>query len=204
MALQEIINKGECVMAKQKLILPINSMRLTAGYKNSNYRKQFGYTHYGVDMTDKARTDKTIWGSGVGEVTHCGWHPSGGNVVVIVYKDCILTNGVVRDLAIRYFHLEKINVKVGQKVTKDSRIGLYGNTGASSGAHLHIEVDTDVKYPNYTPQTSKSNEVLKSGVDSTINPVLALWVKKTSPDYQSVTNAGYDTVANSDLQYSTY
>lgn len=191
-------------MAKQKLILPINSMRLTAGYKNSNYKKQFGYTHYGIDMTDKARKDKTIWGSGKGEVTHCGWHPTGGNVVVIVYKDCILSNGQVRDLTIRYFHLEKINVKVGQKITKDTRIGLYGNTGSSSGDHLHIEIDTDTKYPNYTPQTSKSNDILKSGIDSTINPVLALWVKKSAPDNQSVTNAGYDTVANSDLQYYTY
>lgn len=191
-------------MAKQRLILPINSMRLTAGYKNANYRKQFGYSHYGIDMTDKAKSDKTVWGSGNGEVTHCGWHPSGGNVVVVVYRDCELTNGQVRDLAVRYYHLEKINVKVGQKITKDSRLGLYGNTGASSGAHLHIEIDTDVKYPNYTPQTSKSNNVLKAGSDSTINPVTALWVKKTSPDNQSVTNAGYDTVASSDLQYKTY
>lgn len=191
-------------MAKQRLILPINSMRLTAGYKNANYRKQFGYSHYGIDMTDKAKSNKTVWGSGNGEVTHCGWHPSGGNVVVVVYRDCELTNGQVRDLAVRYYHLEKINVKVGQKITKDSRLGLYGNTGASSGAHLHIEIDTDVKYPNYTPQTGKSNDVLKAGSDSTINPVTALWVKKTSPDNQSVTNAGYDTVASSDLQYKTY
>lgn len=191
-------------MAKQRLILPINSMRLTAGYKNANYRKQFGYSHYGIDMTDKAKSDKTVWGSGDGRVTHCGWHPSGGNVVVVVYRDCELTNGQVRDLAVRYYHLEKINVKVGQKITKDSRLGLYGNTGASSGAHLHIEIDTDVQYPNYTPQTSKSNNVLKAGSDSTINPVTALWVKKTSPDNQSVTNAGYDTVASSDLQYKTY
>ena len=191
-------------MAKQRLILPINSMRLTAGYKNANYRKQFGYSHYGIDMTDKAKSDKTVWGSGDGKVTHCGWHPSGGNVVVVVYRDCELTNGQVRDLAVRYYHLEKINVKVGQKITKDSRLGLYGNTGASSGAHLHIEIDTDVQYPNYTPQTSKSNDVLKAGSDSTINPVTALWVKKTSPDNQSVTNAGYNTVASSDLQYKTY
>lgn len=191
-------------MAKQRLILPINSMRLTAGYKNANYRKQFGYSHYGIDMTDKAKSDKTVWGSGDGRVTHCGWHPSGGNVVVVVYRDCELTNGQVRDLAVRYYHLEKINVKVGQKITKDSRLGLYGNTGASSGAHLHIEIDTDVQYPNYTPQTSKSNDVLKAGSDSTINPVTALWVKKTSPDNQSVTNAGYNTVASSDLQYKTY
>ncbi len=39
----------------QKLILPINKLRITAGYKNANYRKEFGYNHYGVDYTDQAR-----------------------------------------------------------------------------------------------------------------------------------------------------
>lgn len=187
----------------QKLIAPINRMRITAGYKNANYRKQFGYTHYGVDITDSARKNKIVWGSGNGEVTHAGWHPSGGNVLVIVYKNCELPNGQVKDLAFRYFHLEKFYVSKGQKVTKDTKLGLYGNTGASSGDHLHVEVDTDVKYPNYTPQTSKSNDVLKAGTDSTINPVSAFWVKTTAPDNQSVTNSGYDTVAASDLNYKT-
>lgn len=166
----------------QKLILPINKCRITSGYKNANYRRQFGYTHYGVDMTDKARKDKTVWGSGIGTITHCGWHPSGGNVVVAVYKDCLLPNGKTMDIAMRYYHLEKIYVSKNQKITKDTKLGLYGNTGASSGAHLHIEVDSDVKYPNYTPQTSKSNEVLKSGVDSTLNPVNVLWAKASSPE----------------------
>ena len=188
----------------QKLILPINKMRLTAGYKNANYKKQFGYTHYGVDCTDLTKKDTTIWASGKGEVTHTGWSNSGGNVVIIVYKDCLLTDGSVKDLTIRYFHLDKISVKVGQKVTKDTRIGYYGNTGASSGAHLHFEIDTDIKYPNYTPQIAKSNGVLKAGTDSTINPVKALYVKNTAPDYQSVSVAGYNTIQNSDFIYQMY
>ena len=44
----------------QKLILPINACRLTATYKSKNYKKQMGYTHYGVDMTDKNKKDKNI------------------------------------------------------------------------------------------------------------------------------------------------
>ena len=54
--------KGDLVMAQQKLILPINETRITASYKNSNYKKQFGYTHYGIDMTDKNRRILTVWG----------------------------------------------------------------------------------------------------------------------------------------------
>ena len=185
----------------QKLILPINKARITAGYKNKNYRNQFGYTHYGVDMTDKSRNDKRVWGSGNGKVTHAGWHPSGGNVVVVVYENCEATNGKCYDIAMRYFHLDSIKVKVGQKVTKDTVLGYYGNTGASSGAHLHVEVDRDVKYPNYTPQTSKSNAVLKAGTDSTLDPTLVLWVKTSAPDNQLVCNSGYDTLSSSDLAY---
>lgn len=188
----------------QRLILPINSMRVTAGYKNSAYKREFGYTHYGVDCTDEKRKDTTVWASGHGIVTHCGWHPSGGNVVVIVYKDCELPTGEIKDIAMRYYHLDKILIKQGQNVTKDTRIAYYGNTGASSGAHLHIECDTDIEYPNYTPQTSKSNAVLKAGIDSTLNPTHVLWCKKSSPDLQYVVSSYYNTVLSLDINYKIF
>ena len=44
----------------QKLILPINEMRVTAGYKNANYRKELDYTNNGVDVTDKDHKDKRV------------------------------------------------------------------------------------------------------------------------------------------------
>ena len=188
----------------QRLILPINKCRITAGYMNPNYEREFGYTHYGVDMTDKDRKDYTLYASGKGTVSHAGYNKSGGNVVVIVYKDCELPIGGTRDIVLRYFHLKSIKVKVGQKVNKDTVIGLYGNTGYSSGAHLHLECDTDVKYPNYTPQIASgaSNSVLKKGVASTmLNPVSVLWVKTTRPDYQKVVSSGYNTVSKSDIGY---
>lgn len=188
----------------QKLILPINNLRVTAGYKNANYKKEFGYTHYGVDYTDKAKKDTKIWGSGIGEVKATGWSNSGGNVVIVVYKDCLLTNGTVKDLTIRYYHLDKISVKKGQKVTKDTILGYYGNTGASSGAHLHLEVDVDTTYYQYTPQIGRDNGILKKGTDSTIDPVTCLYVKTSSPDNQSVTNSGYNTVASKDLNFKKY
>ena len=188
----------------QKLILPINKCRVTAGYKNTNYRRRFGYTHYGVDFTDKSRKDTRIWGSGVGKVTHAGWSSSGGNVVIIVYKDCELTNGRVTDLAFRYYHLKSIKVRVGQSVTKDSVIGHYGNTGFSAGAHLHLEIDTDTRYPNYTPQISRNSGVLRRGTDSTLDPVTALHIKTTYPDYQSITDSGYNTVKTKDTRYTRY
>ena len=113
-------------------------MRCTAAPYNANYKKQFGWVHYGLDVTSKSG-NKTIWGSGVGEITHAGWHKSGGNVIVAVYKDCLLPDGRVKDIAMRYYHLDKIYVKVGDKIKKDSKLGVMGNTGTSSGVHLHIE-----------------------------------------------------------------
>lgn len=191
----------------QKLIMPINKARITASYKNANYTREFGYVHYGVDMTDKDRRNYTLYASGNGTVSHCGFNKSGGNVVVIVYRDCELPIGGTRDIVLRYFHLKTIKVKVGQKVNKDTVIGLYGNTGYSSGAHLHLEADTDVKYPNYTPQisASASNSVLKKGVASTmLNPRDVLWVKTSRPDYQSVVSSGYNTVGKGEVNYKKF
>ena len=190
----------------QRLIMPLNQCRITAGIYNANYKKQFGWTHFGLDMTDKNRKDYTIWGSGNGEITHCGWHKSGGNVIVAVYKNCELPDGRVMDIAMRYYHLDKIYVKVGDKITKDTKLGLYGNTGTSSGSHLHLETDSDTKYPNYTPQMGKSgnNNVLRAGNDKTLlHPAKVLWVKTTAPDNQSVSDSGFDTVAKSDLAFKT-
>lgn len=190
----------------QKLILPINACRLTATYKSKNYANLFGYRHFGVDMTDKNKKDKNVWASGVGEVLETGWSNSGGNVVVVLYKDCLLTDGTVRNLVIRYYHLAKIICKKGQKTSKDTRLGLYGSTGASTGDHLHIEVDVDDRpqYACYTPQIGRNSGILKTGVDSTINPTKCLYVKASKPDHQSITNSGYDTVDKDGLNYQPY
>lgn len=190
----------------QKLILPLNRCRLTASYKSKNYASMMGYRHYGVDMTDQQKSDKTVWASGVGEVVETGWSNSGGNVVVVVYKNCLLTDGTIKDLVIRYFHLSTILCKKGQKTTKDTKLGLYGSTGFSTGDHLHIEVDTDAreKYVCYTPQIAKNHGVLKAGVDSTINPTKCLYVKRTKPDNQSVITSGYDTVDKDAVNYQDY
>ena len=89
----------------QKLILPINKARLTAGYRNPNYAKEFGYTHHGIDITDKDRKNFTVYASGKGRVSHCGWNNSTGNTIVIVYKDCYCPDGRTRNIALRYYHL---------------------------------------------------------------------------------------------------
>lgn len=78
---------------------------------------------------------------------------------------------------------------------------------ASSELRLMVKIkDTDVKYPNYTPQMGRSgnNNVLMAGNDKTLlHPAKVLWVKTTAPDNQSVSDSGFDTVAKSDLAFKT-
>ncbi|MFJ7269023.1 M23 family metallopeptidase [Streptomyces sp. NPDC099050] len=63
--------------------------------------------------------------------------PAYGNAVVIKHANNTYS---------QYAHLSKIQVKIGEKVTKGEQIALSGNTGNSSGPHLHFEIRTT---PNY-------------------------------------------------------
>ncbi len=189
----------------QNLILPINKTRITAGYKNVNYKNQFGFNHYGSDSTS-TNSDRTVWGSGVGQVLEAGFDNVLGNVVVIRYNNCQLKNGTTKDLIQRLYHLDRIDVVKGQSITKDTRVGLYGNTGKyTTGAHLHVEFDTDVNYPTYSPTLSSSSNIIKAGTDSTLNPAQVMYVKNSAPDYQSVVGASNSNCwLSSDVSYPKY
>ncbi len=66
-----------------------------------------------------------------GKVVYAGWNTQGyGNLVIV-------ENGPYKTY---YAHLSQIPVSVGQSVAKGSVIGLSGNTGNSTGPHLHYEV----------------------------------------------------------------
>ncbi|WP_030756261.1 MULTISPECIES: M23 family metallopeptidase [unclassified Streptomyces] len=63
--------------------------------------------------------------------------PAYGNAIVIKHANNTYS---------QYAHLSKIQIKIGQKVKASQRIALSGNTGNSSGPHLHFEIRTT---PNY-------------------------------------------------------
>ena len=166
----------------QKLILPLDNAQITAGYKSRTYKNKYGFNHYGMDLIDKYGNRK-ITSLGSGTVVACGMDGRNpkeklGNAVVIVYKAVALSRDEkITDLACRMYHLDSISVKVGQKLRVGDEIGYYGNTGVyTSGAHLHIEFDSDVNYPQYAYGIGRNGLVIKKGtVDSTISPSEVMW-----------------------------
>lgn len=165
----------------QRLVLPIDNCAFSAAYKNQLYLKQMKFPHYGVDLYS-LEGNQNVYACGEGEVIAAGMdgktlYSAMGNAIVIVYKDCWSHEGNLTSLACRMFHFESVAVKAGDKVTKDTVIGKYGNTGGvlvngkPMGKHLHIEFDRDIKYPAYAYGIRQSGNVIKKGtVDSTVNP----------------------------------
>ncbi len=85
--------------------------------------------HAGTDFASGAGTP--IYAPADGVVTYAGWQNGYGKLTKIRHAFGIET---------RYGHQSKIDVKVGQKVSRGDRIGAIGSTGRSTGNHLHYEV----------------------------------------------------------------
>lgn len=97
--------------------------------------------HQGMDFT--APTGTEVFATGNAKVKFSGWKQGYGNTI-------ILDHGFGYETV--YAHLYKSLVRKGQKVRRSDIIGLVGNTGKSTGPHLHYEVrlnDRPVDPRNY-------------------------------------------------------
>lgn len=105
----------------------------------SDSRNQEAGAHNGIDMATARGTP--IFSIGYGEVTYAGWQNGYGNVIKIKY----IFKGQIFHAT--YAHLDSIEVKKGDIVSKDQRIGGAGNSGTTFGTmggyHLHFELDKD-------------------------------------------------------------
>ncbi|MBR6477579.1 MAG: M23 family metallopeptidase [Lachnospiraceae bacterium] len=111
-------------------IKPISGGKLTSGFGKRNRPTAGASTyHQGVDWSTPVGT--TVMASCGGTVSKAGWASGYGYCVFIEHEDGKQT---------RYGHLSKVLVKVGQKVRQGEKIALSGNTGVSTGAHLHFEI----------------------------------------------------------------
>ena len=94
----------------------------------SGYGRRWGRMHHGVDFAGPVGTP--IQSQTAGTVTASRFHPTAGNYVNV-------GNG---PWTYRYLHLSRRFVRPGQRVAKGQPIGALGNTGRSTGPHLHFEV----------------------------------------------------------------
>lgn len=93
--------------------------------------------HEGMDFS--AAIGTPIYVTGDGKVVETGWKQGYGNTVLIDHGYGYKT---------RYAHLSKILVRNGQSVVRGEEIALVGNTGKSTGPHLHYEVIYKGKHDN--------------------------------------------------------
>ena len=96
---------------------------------SSGFGPRWGRMHEGHDWAGAHGT--AIHATADGTVIHVGRLSGYGNLIKIRHQFGIET---------RYAHLSRIHVKVGQKVSRGDHIGDMGNTGRSTGTHLHYEV----------------------------------------------------------------
>ena len=120
------MNMYRIAVDKLPFAMPVKqgSYRLT-----SPYGRRWGRNHDGMDMAGPVGTP--IYAPADGIVLKAGRESGYGNVIKIQHQYGIKTV---------YGHLSRFRVKTGQKVSRGDRIGDMGNTGRSTGPHLHYEI----------------------------------------------------------------
>lgn len=135
-AVGKIVERG--TMVPPTYIKPINGGRFTSGFGKRKAPKKGASTyHKGVDWA--IPTGTAVYASCDGKVSKAGWGSGYGNVIYINHQDGRQT---------RYGHLSKILVEEGDRVKQGDKIALSGNTGVSTGPHIHFEILIDGKQVN--------------------------------------------------------
>lgn len=117
---------------------PIKNGKITTAWNQKGKHWSTG-RHTGVDYATPTGTD--VYAVQDGTVCKGGWGAAYGTQLVIDQK--ALNDGQPNRIAggwAIYAHLSQALVKPGDKVTKGQLIGKSGNTGNSTGAHLHYEI----------------------------------------------------------------
>jgi LysM repeat protein len=128
--------------------------------------------HKGIDIAGEFKTP--IHSVDKGVVTKSYFSGSYGHVVFIKHDN---------NLETVYAHLNKRNVKEGQVVKQGDVIGLMGNTGDSSGVHLHFEIHQD----NWTYEKENAiDPVLALGEAAVGQPILAMEKKGSAVTVETV------------------
>lgn len=128
--IQNILNENINNKNFGKILWPVKSGKITSKFGNRNHPvlKSVKF-HRGVDIAVSLGTP--VYAGIKGIVTFAGKRGNYGNLVEIEGSDGI---------KVRYAHLSKIDVIAGQRVSDGEKVAETGNTGMSTGPHLHYEI----------------------------------------------------------------
>lgn len=136
-SLGPIKNKLAYLMAKPSIMPVTASITAGFGYRKNPFTSRGSEFHKGTDFA--ASYGQTAVATGDGIVIFSGWNAGYGRMVIISHGYGITT---------LYAHNSKLLVKQGDKVKKGQAITKVGNTGRSTGTHLHYEVKLNGKNVN--------------------------------------------------------
>ena len=127
-AVPKIVERGTKI--PPTYIKPISGGRQSSGFGRRKAPTKGASTyHKGIDWATPVGT--AVMASSAGTVVKAGWGSGYGYVVYINHADGRQT---------RYGHLSKVLVSPGQTVSQGQKIALSGNTGVSTGPHVHFEI----------------------------------------------------------------
>jgi len=154
--LQARLAQIEMVMSKENvpnIWAHIGKINNEFGFRRNPFGGRSYEFHNGMDI-DGERGD-SVFAPGGGIVIKAGWTGGYGNLIEIDHGNGIST---------RFGHLSKIDVAVGDTITRAQLIGFVGSTGRSTGPHLHYELrlnDRSINPRHFLPQ--EPIEIARSG-----------------------------------------
>lgn len=124
----ELLNEG-----KGRRVVKIDPRRLLWPVENPAYSSRYGMRrgglHNGLDLACAHNT--IVLAANDGVITHSGWFGALGQAVAIRHNDGLVT---------WYGHNTQVFLKIGEEVKRGQAIAFSGNTGRSTGPHVHFEV----------------------------------------------------------------
>ncbi|MBE7011856.1 MAG: M23 family metallopeptidase [Ruminococcaceae bacterium] len=134
---EEIISEPVTEVRRVGTKTPPQFINPASGYLSSQYGRRWGRNHNGIDIAGSHGS--AIKASSAGTVTYSGWMSGYGYYVVINHGNGYET---------AYGHNSSLLVSVGQYVSQGQTIAKMGNTGRSTGTHLHFEVKKNGVFQN--------------------------------------------------------
>ncbi len=162
---------ASAIIGKKDPLVPELAFPVKGGVLTSPFGYRWGRLHKGLDIA--APIGKSVLACADGRVIFTGSRKKFrryGNTVLVDHGRGVYTY---------YAHLNDITVKKNQNVRKGQKIAMVGNTGRSTGPHLHLEVRVTNKMYNplayFAPKDLSGTMIAKRFSEVPMGPVRAGW-----------------------------